>query len=99
MVVHACGYLGLRLDYFYSLTVGEYSLIAKGITKRMEDSQMMDLYNTRTVAYFSMLPHVKNPPSIQKFMPLPIDEQGGGDKQSHKWAELSEIELSKKFGD
>lgn len=66
----------------------------------MEDSQMMDLYNTRTVAYFSMLPHVgKNPPSIEKFMPLPIDKKGDENKQAHKWAELSEIELSKRFGD
>ncbi len=96
--MYACGYLGLDKDYFWSLTIAEFSLISRGRNNRMKDEQMLDLYNTRTIAYYSVSPHVKKLPSIEKFMPLSIDKVGKVTKK-HKWANLSEKELANKFGD
>lgn len=63
---------------------------------------MVDLFNVRTLAYYSMLPHVKDLPKIEKFMPLPIDDMiknNSKKRVQHPWAELSEDELREKFGD
>ena len=98
----ACGYMKLEKDYFWSLTPAEFALILRGHTKRSEEDQMLALYNTRTIAYYSMVPHVKDIPSIEKFMPLPIDELIKKDKKpkaQHPWSNLSEKELKEKFGD
>lgn len=96
--MYACGYMGLDKDYFWSLTIAEFSLISMGFNKHKRDDQMMELYNTRTISYYSVLPHVKKLPSIEKFMPLPIDKISKT-KKVHAWAELSEEELRIKFGD
>lgn len=93
--------MGLDKDYFWSLTPGEFALILRGFNKRDSEIQMTDLYNTRTIAYYSMVPHVKDIPAITKFMPLPIDEKIKANKEVkiHPWADLTEEELKKKFGD
>lgn len=96
----ACGEIGLRKDDFLSLTPSEFFLIVRGYNKRMEDEQMMLLYNTRTIAYHCVAPHVKDLPSIEKFMPLPTDNiKSQAKAKTHEWAELPEEELQKRFGD
>lgn len=60
---------------------------------------MFALITTRTVSYFSTLPHMKEKISMAKFMPLPIDKLNEKPKTEHPWASLSEEELKEKFSD
>jgi len=63
----------------------------------MEDDRLFQLQNTRTLSYFSVLPHSKNMPTMEKFMALPGDKVR--ERRKHKWADLPEEELAKRFGD
>lgn len=95
----ACGQVGLEKDYFWSLTPAEFALILRGYYKKENERSMTDLYNTRTIAYYCLVPHVKDIPSIEKFMPLPLDKKLKKKAPIHPWADLSEEELKKRFGD
>jgi len=97
-VSYACGYLGLDINYFWGLTIAEFHLISLGAIKRIHEQQLSDLYNTRTIAYFSVAPHSKKMPPIEKFMPLPTDKEQSVRKE-HEFAKLSETELAKIFRD
>ena len=60
---------------------------------------MFSLVNSRTISYFSMLPHMKEKISMSKFMPLPIDKLNEKPRVEHPWSSLTEEELKAKFSD
>ena len=68
--------------------------------KRRTEEVEERLFNTRTVAYTSVSPHLPKNMTIEKFMPLPTDKKYKSKKgKVHEWSKLSESELAKKFGD
>lgn len=55
----ACGEIGLQLDYFYELTLRQFSNICQGYFKKRKFQQNETLMAVRKIMYASLLPYQK----------------------------------------
>lgn len=62
-------------DDFDSLTLAEFHYAYLGWMERQRLAELQDLRIARWLACIVISPHVKTPPSPQKLLPLPGDNQ------------------------
>lgn len=86
-------YLGISLRDFWNLSVKEFTAIEKRFERKHRD----ELTRWRIQSYYIAYPLLgKNPPTLEKFYPLPWDREFKKDVVYFDFQER--IEIFKKFG-
>ena len=69
----ACGELGVAVEEFWNMTMRELINVVHGARAKQKVEYENGWSQTRYIAYYSMVPHLKNPPPMKDMLPLPWD--------------------------
>ena len=69
------GELGLKINYFYSLTYRQFANTLEGYRAREDNLSKERLIIMRKLAYAALLPHLKDKIAETEYMPFPWETE------------------------